>query len=137
MYEWLTVLMRWIHLSSMATLVGGMIFGRLVMTHSMQTVSPESRNSLGDRAAMAYRPLVIAAVFGSIVSGIYKFLSTTGHSPLYHALFGIKMLLVLHMYAVAILIVQPKNERRGRMMTGVMISGLIIILISAWLSRIF
>ena len=33
-------------------------------------------------------------------------------------LLGIKLLLVLHVFAVAILIVQPKNPRRVRMMTG-------------------
>lgn len=137
MYDWLTIIMRWIHITSMATLVGGMIFGRLVMTHAINTVSPDARESLGDKAAMAFRPLVIGAIFGSIVSGIYRFLSSTGHSPNYHMVFGIKMLLVLHVYAVSILIVQPKNPRRARMMTGVVISGLCIILISAWLSRIF
>ena len=137
MYEPLTIAMRWLHITSMATLVGGMIFGRLVMTGAMTGISPESRESLGDRAAMLYRPLVITAICGSILSGIYKFLSTTGHSPRYHILFGIKMLLVLHIYAAAILAVQPHNPRRGRLMQSVMISGLIVILISAWLSRIF
>jgi len=114
-----------------------MIFGRLVMARSIEGISPESRDSLGDKAAMAYRPLVITAIFGLIVSGIYKFLLTTGHSVRYHMLFGIKMLLVLHVFSVAILIVQPKNPKRTRMMTGVVISGVAIVLISAWLGRIF
>jgi len=137
MYEPLTIAMRWLHITSMATLVGGMIFGRLVMTGATNGISPESREALGDRAAMLYRPLVITAICGSLLSGIYKLLSTTGHSFTYHLLFGIKMLLVLHVYATAILVVQPKNPRRARMMLSVIISGLLIILISAWLSRIF
>jgi hypothetical protein len=52
-------------------------------------------------------------------------------------LLGIKLLLVLHVFAVSILIVQPKNPRRVRMLTGTMISGLVILAISAWLRRIF
>jgi uncharacterized membrane protein len=133
----LTVAMRWLHLTSVATLVGGMIFARLVMIRSIGGMSPESRDALADRVAIAYRPLVIAAMFGLVVSGIYKFLLTTGHSARYHMLFGIKMLLVLHVFAVAILIVRPHNPRRARMMTGVIISGLAIIAISAWLGKIF
>ena len=133
----LTVAMRWVHLTSMAVLIGGMIFARLVLTRSIATVSPESRDALADKAAAAYKPLVIAAVFGSIVSGIYKFLLTTGHSPRYHMLFGLKMLLVLHVFSVAILIVQPRNPKRARMMTGLIVSGAVIILISAWLGKIF
>jgi hypothetical protein len=121
----------------MAVLVGGIIFARLAMTRSLGCVAPESREALADKAATAYRPFVIASIFGLIVSGIYKFLLTTGHTVLYHSLFGIKMLLALHVFAVAILIAQPKNPRRVRMMTGVMISGMAIILISAWLGRIF
>jgi hypothetical protein len=60
-----------------------------------------------------------------------------GHTKLYHAVFGIKLLLALHVFAVSILIVQPNNPRRTRMATGTMISGLVILLISAWLRRNF
>jgi uncharacterized membrane protein len=133
----LTIAMRWLHLTSMAVLIGGMIFARLVMKQSIGIVSPESRNALAEKAAAAYRPLVMAAVLGLVVSGIYKFFFTTGHSTRYHVLFGIKMLLALHVFSAAILIVQPRNPRRGRMMTGVIVSGLAIVLISAWLGRIF
>jgi uncharacterized membrane protein len=133
----LTIAMRWLHLTSMAILVGGMIFARLVMKQSIGTVSPESRDALAEKAAVAYRPLVFAAVFGLVVSGIYKFLLTTGHSTRYHVLFGVKMLLALHVFSVAILIVQPKNPRRSRLMTGLVVSGLAIVLISACLGRIF
>jgi hypothetical protein len=47
------------------------------------------------------------------------------------------MLLVLHVFAVAVLVVKPNNPRRTRMMTGVLISGLCIVFLSAWLARIF
>jgi uncharacterized membrane protein len=137
MPEILTVIMRWIHIASMATLVGGMVYGRLVMATSIAELSPDAREALAGQAANRYRPLVWAAMIGLVLSGVYRLLSTPGHRPFYQMLFGIKMLLVLHVFAVAILIVKPVNPRRTRMMTGVMISGLTIILISAWLSRIY
>jgi hypothetical protein len=55
----------------------------------------------------------------------------------YHIVLGIKLVLVAHVFAVALLIVQPKNPRRVRLMTGAFLSGLAIILISAYLRRIF
>ena len=79
----------------------------------------------------------LAAILGLIVSGTYNLLTNQGHSPKYHMVFGVKILLVLHVFAVALLITQPKNPKRARMMTGTVISGLIILAISAYLRRIF
>jgi len=133
----LTVIMRWMHISSMATLVGGILYARLVMAPSIGMLAPDAREALSGRAAARYRPLVVAAMIGLVLSGLYRLLITPGHRPLYHMLFGIKMLLALHVFAAAILIVKPHNPRRTRMMTGVLVSGLVIILISAWLSRTY
>ena len=55
---------------------------------------------------------------------------------LYHALFGLKILLALHVFAVAILIAQPGNTKRNRQMFGAAVSGLTVILISNYLKGI-
>jgi hypothetical protein len=55
---------------------------------------------------------------------------------LYHALFGVKMLLVLHVFSVAILVAAPKNPRRARQLFGAAMSGLAIVLIAAYLKGI-
>ena len=128
---------RWMHISSMAALIGGILYGRLVMTPAMGALAPDAREALADRAAAAYRPIVLTAMSGLILSGFINIMVTPGHRPIYHVLLGIKLLLVMHVFAVALLIVRPKNPRRARMMTGTIVSGLLIILISAWLRRIF
>lgn len=137
MGETLTVIMRWLHISSMATLVGGMLYGRLVAAPAAAALAAGEQEGLGDRAAAHYRPLVVSAMIGLILSGIYKLVTSPGHGVRYEMLFGVKMLLVLHVFAVALLIVKPHNARRTRMMTGVVISGLTIILISAWLKTTY
>ena len=137
MADVLFVLMRWLHIASMATLIGGMIFGRMVMAQAVEGLSPESRASFWDRAAMLNRPLVFTAMAGLLISGTYNILTNLGHTPLYHMLLGIKFLLVMHVFAVAILIARPHNPRRARMMAGAAISGLAIIAISAYLRHIF
>jgi putative copper export protein len=137
MADALFVLMRWLHFTSMATLVGGILYGRLVITSSLDSLATDARDSFERRAALAYRPLVLASVVGLIVSGTYNLMTNPGHTPKYHMLLGIKLMLVLHVFAVAFLITQPKNPRRARMMTGTLISGLAILAISAYLRRIF
>jgi uncharacterized membrane protein len=137
MLEALFVLMRWMHIASVVTLIGGMIFARLVMVPAAGGMSPETRAALGERVAAAFRPLVAAALAGLLISGTYNIISTPGHSVKYHMFLGIKLLLVMHVFAVAWLVVQPNNQRRARQMMGALISGLIIILISAYLRRIF
>jgi uncharacterized membrane protein len=136
-YTPLEVIMRWIHIASMATLIGGLLYGRLVMAPSIATLAADARESLASAAAMRFRPFVFAAIGGLVVSGTYKLLTTPGHRPIYHMLLGIKLLLALHVFAVSILIVQAKNPRRVRMMTGTVISGLLILGIAAWLSKVY
>ncbi len=64
-------------------------------------------------------------------------LTNPGHSVLYHTLLGIKLLLALHVFAAALLVTRPRNPRRTRLMTGTVISGLIIVALSAYLRRIY
>jgi uncharacterized membrane protein len=137
MADALFVLMRWMHIASVATLIGGMIFGRMVMSQAAEGLSPDSRESFMDRAAGFYRPLVFSAMAALLISGMYNILSNPGHTSLYHMLLGIKLLLAMHVFAVAILIARPHNPRRARMMAGAAISGLAIIAISAYLRHIF
>jgi len=133
----LTIIMRWVHISSVATLVGSLLYARLVETRALSGLPADARQAAENRSAAAFHPVVTAAIIALIVSGLYRLLIARGHTAYYHMLFGIKMLLVLHVFAVAVLIARPNNPRRGRMLTGTLISGFAIIFISAWLSRIY
>jgi uncharacterized membrane protein len=129
-------LMRWLHITSAVTLIGGILYARFVIAPSESFLSTDARATLDDRVAAHFRPLVLAAMTLLVISGLFNFLTKPGHSSLYHALFGIKILLALHVFSVAILVVRPRNQRRNRQMSGAAISGLIIILISAYLKGI-
>ena len=137
MPETLNVTMRWLHIASMATLVGGLLFGRLALEPASGALGPEAREALWERTAAAFRPLVYASIIGLILSGVYNMLSNPGHTPRYQAALGIKLLLAAHVFAVALLIVRPNNPRRARLATGAAISGLAILMIAAYLRRIF
>lgn len=129
-------LMRWLHLSSVATLVGGILYARFVIAPSESFLPPDARVTLDERAAAHFRPVVFTAITCLVISGLFNYMTKPGHSVLYHALFGMKILLALHVFSVAILIAQPGNKRRNRQMLGASISALIIIMISNYLKGI-
>ena len=128
------IILRWLHIASMATLLGGIIFWRLVLAPAGLE---KERGALVEAFAARFRPLVFLSIAGLVFSGAINYATTPGHSKLYHAIFGVKLLLALHVFAVSFLIVQPNHPRRTRLATGTMISGLIILFISAWLRRHF
>ena len=133
----LTVLMRWVHLASMAVLVGGALIARLVLARSARAMPPEARDAAESAAAVACRPVAIGAILGLVVSGVYQFYSSSGHSTRHNVIFGLKMLLALHVFSAAILIVQPRNQRRARQIAGLAISGLLVVLLSALLRQFY
>jgi uncharacterized membrane protein len=136
MGEILTAIMRWVHISSVATLIGGIVYARFVMFPAARSLPAGAQTALDESAAKHFRPVVYVAMAALVFSGIFNYLSKPGHSVLYHALFGVKMLLALHVFSVAILVTAPRNPRRGRQLFGAAISGFAILLIAAYLKGI-
>lgn len=137
MLEALSVILRWLHITSAATLVGGFFYARMAAVPAGEVVSPESRERFAERAAAAFRPFSYAAIAGLLLSGLYTIFTTPGHTPRYHMLLGIKILLALHVFTAVQLIGKPGRAGRPRLMRGAFVSGLAIILISAYLRRIY
>jgi cytochrome bd-type quinol oxidase subunit 2 len=106
------------------------------MIPAARSLSPDARTALDENAARRFRPAAFAAMAGLVLSGIFNYLLKPGHSVRYSALFGVKMLLALHVFSVAILVAAPRNPRRARQLLGAAISGLAIILIAAYLKGI-
>jgi hypothetical protein len=117
----LHIAMRWLHIASIVILLGGVFYARFT------TGVLEAR----------FKPVAYAAIGGILGSGLYNFLSKSSFPPHYQMWFGIKMLLVLHVFAV-LLIYQPETHRsKPRMLTGIVISGAVIVALSGvlrWLS---
>jgi hypothetical protein len=132
----LSPLVRWVHISSVILLLGGIVFWRFVMDPSTKKISPEDYKELEEGAASHFRPLVYIVMLTLVLSGIYNYLAKPGHSTAYEILIGVKLLLVLHVISVTILATAPNNARRGRQLFGAAISGVFIVLISAFLKGI-
>jgi uncharacterized membrane protein len=136
MGEGLSVLMRWLHIASVACLSGGMIYG-WIAAGAAAALDPETRAELAERTAAAFRPLVMLSIVFLAISGVYNLLSNPGHTLRYHIVLCVKLLLVAHIFAVVVLITQPHRPRRVRLMAGGAISSLIVIGIAAYLRRIY
>jgi uncharacterized membrane protein len=133
----LNIFMRFLHIVSAITLLGGVLAWRFAAIPATAALASETRTKVGDAIAVAWRPFVLSAIAGLLISGIYNFLNKTGLTPAWHAVFGIKILLALHVFAAAFLAARPENPKRARQLTGVAISGVIIVVVSAvlrWLS---
>jgi hypothetical protein len=133
--------MRIVHILSAITLVGGILAWRFAVTPALGTLG-ESGDDIQRRAddavASTFRPAVLFSVAGLLISGIYNYIRwrSGGLPPEYHAVIGVKFLLALHVFAVAILATRPANARRARQLTGVAISGVTIVILSAFLNWI-
>ncbi len=104
---------RWLHLASVAVLLGGVFYSRMIA------------GGLAD----SFKPWAYTAIGAILVSGTYNFMSKSSIPPHYQMWFGIKVLLALHVFAATILYKKGKQ----RSLTGIVISGALIILISGYL----
>lgn len=127
----LNILMRFLHVISAITLLGGVLAWRFGVIPALAPLGEDTRRKVDNAVAAAWRPFVLAGVAGLLISGVYNLLNKTGLTPAYHAVIGVKFLLALHVFAVAILATKPDNSKRARQLTGVAVSGVLIVILSA------
>jgi hypothetical protein len=129
----LQVVMRFLHFSSMAVLLGGVAYWRMVLIPSTVAFTEEERTALSERDAAAFRPFVLAAVAGSVISGIFNVLLSPGHNLTHNIVLGVKLLLAAHVFASVLLAVRKGHPGRPRTLTGVLVTGAIILALSGYL----
>ncbi len=129
--DYLSFVMLALHVLGAVALVGGAIMWRYGAVPGLQSVDEGIRSRVDSAIAAAWRPIAISAIGGLLITGIYNLMHRPVQTKTFHMLFGIKMLLALHVFAVAILAARPNNDRRGRQLTGIVISGVVIVVISA------
>src|SRR5713226_435191 len=135
----LAVCMRWIHITSIVTLIGGFIYARFALAPVLASLGESEGGRLSRRVVENFRPLLYTVLVTALGSGLYNYLNKASYPAHYHMVIGIKFLFVLHIFAVAILYTMPNAAlaKRRRWLTGMAISGLIVVAISAvlrWMS---
>lgn len=135
----LHIISRFIHISSVVILIGGLFYARQVLLPTLGGL-PEmfAADALAEARNRFRVPLytLLALVVGS---GLYNFFTGPKHGRDYQIWFGIKMLLVAHIVSTAILWATSGREsvtvkgKEGRRLLGLTISALLVIAISAYL----
>ncbi len=122
-----SIFLRWLHIASAAILIGGACIGAIL--------SRQGRLKGSIWTSSQILPFFVII----LVAGLYQLmLKMKGAPPAYHAIFGIKFLLVMHVAAVMLVSAKPEvdNDKRAHLLTGAAISGLVILLLSATLRSI-
>jgi hypothetical protein len=137
----LHILFRYLHISAVILFLGGVVYARQVLSPILSGLPEDLRMQAAAGAQLRYRATLYTLLGLIVVSGLYNFLSYEGpkHGQTYQIWFGIKILLVAHILTSAILwttspygdvTVGGKSKRR---LAGIGVSGLIVVLISAYL----
>ncbi|MCC6488873.1 MAG: hypothetical protein IT364_15345 [Candidatus Hydrogenedentes bacterium] len=110
----LALIMRWAHILSAVTAVGGVFFIRFVLMPSAQAaLSQEAHESLRAAILKRWQHIVHTCILLFLVSGFYNYLMITRHlhedQPLYHMLFGIKFLLALAVFTLALMLSSTRS----------------------------
>ncbi len=136
MYYALQVAMRCLHFCSLAVLLGGVVYWRLILMPSAAALPADEREELAELDAARFRPFAWLAIAGLIISGVFNILAFPGHALRHNVLLGIKLVLAAHVFAATLLAVRPGNKRRGRILLSAVIVGAFVIGIAAYL-RVF
>lgn len=131
----LGVCMRWIHVASVVTLIGGFIYARFVLAPALAVLPGAEREVAGATAVNAFRPLLWVVLITVLGSGAYNYATKLNYPPTYHMWMGVKLLFVLHIFVSAILYSVRKSSEAKRQRTelSIAISGLVVIGIAAYL----
>ena len=112
------LIMRWLHVLAAIVAVGGAIFMRWVLIPSAKsTLDDATHQNLRAEVIGRWKRFVHTAILLFLVSGFYNYLEVTRHAhdgqAIYHMLFGIKFLLALAVFALAIGLTSSKGWAAG------------------------
>lgn len=135
------LIFRFLHIASVILFLGSVFYARQVLVPVLNVIPDSIRMPSGAGAQFRFRAILWILLAIIVLSGLYNFLTYSGpkHTTAYQIWFGIKMLLVAHILASAILwgtspygdvAVAGKGKHR---LASITISGLIVVAISAYL----
>jgi len=135
------VILRWSHIFAAAVVVGGFAYARFVLYPATNALGEDEQAKLREGIAANLRPWALTSIVLLVVSGSYNFYQvvSSGVDTAYHMAFGMKFLLALHVFAILFMLSTPpsgdpaKDAKRTRLALGAFISGLMILLLGAYL----
>jgi putative copper export protein len=146
---WLNVLSRWLHVASAVTLVGGILFLGLAFIPGMAGQDASVRQAVMGPVVRRFKIIVHSAIGLLLLTGFYNFITglpkarTLVYHSLYQSVLGTKILLAFILFGIAFpLLSSPPafgnmEAGRRRWVTVLVVLGLVILLFSAVLRRLW
>ncbi|MCL4694485.1 MAG: hypothetical protein KJ060_18500 [Candidatus Hydrogenedentes bacterium] len=108
------LVMRWAHILAAVTAVGGVLFIRFVLMPSAAAVrDDETHQKLRAAIMKRWQHIVHTCILLFLISGLYNYLAVTrflhDDQPAYHMIFGIKFLLAIVIFALALGLTSTKG----------------------------
>lgn len=105
-FDYVGILLRWLHILSAIALVGGTIYARLALLPAAAVLPEGHRKTLQEGLRQRWMKLVMAAAGLLILSGLLNFVRIikgldVDIKPFYHAMFGTKFVLALLVFFLA------------------------------------
>lgn len=146
----LNILARWLHVASAVVGVGGTILMRFVVLPALAQL-PNGGEVL-DRIRPGFKKLIHSAIGLLLLTGFYNYLVVAAPNvkklreagveqmARYHMVMGTKIILALGLFTIAILLLKPVpsfHENRKQWLSVNTVLGLLILLLSAYLRRLW
>lgn len=136
--DYVALISRWLHIGAVVIAIGGAFFNRVVLTPAIESrMEGDAKADLVEAIRRRWMMTVHACIAVLLLSGGYNLFRAFkgGLSSTYHIVFGIKFVLVLAVFAIAIMLTSkrpyistPGGARRA---AGILVGlGLVIILLS-------
>lgn len=133
------LLMRWMHLLSAVAAGGGILFYWIVLAPAARkALSPEQFAALREPMMRRLKMIVHPSIVLFLVSGFYNYLVVLrplhDGQAIYHALFGVKFLLAIVVFALAIVLTSTRkwseklrNSKLGWMLVSLGVIAVVMI----------
>jgi uncharacterized membrane protein len=147
---WLNLVMRWLHVTAAVAGVGGTLMMRFVILPALSTL-PNGGEIL-DRIRPLFKKLIHSAMGILLLTGFYNYLAVAAPKvkalkeqgietlAAYHPVMGVKIILSLVLFTIAIMLLMPvpaMHEKRKTWLTVNAVLGLTILLLAAFLRRLW
>ncbi len=102
--DFLSILFRWMHILPAIIAVGATIFMRVALVPALGELPDAERQRFHEAIRARWSKWVMGCITFLLISGFYNFFTLNARykfPPLYHPLFGIKVLLALGIFAIA------------------------------------
>ena len=142
------IVARWAHVLAAVVAIGGVVFMRFVlMPAADEALDQEQHTALREKLIARWKIVVMACITLLLLSGTYNFMTIGMEKakevgPMYHALFGIKVLAALGVFFLASVLTGRSpafeslrsNSKKWLAITAGL--GILVVLISGVLSRL-